>query len=68
MEMEQLKERILNAGFSGIENAHIRDDYKPAGDMMLNSLMESGDYVQRKGFGHGVDSTWRIFKRGYEPY
>lgn len=67
-EIEQLKKRIDDSGIEGIENAHIRDDYEPVGDMMLRQLTDSGEYVQRKTPMHGVDPKWRIFKKGNEPY
>ena len=67
-EIEQLKKRIDEAGSEGVENAHIRDDYAPAGDMMLRNLTDSGEYVQRITPMHGFDQKWRIFKKGYEPY
>jgi len=68
MEMEQLKKRIDESGIDGIETAHIRDDYEPAGQMMINNLTESGEYIQRKTPAHSFDAKWRIFKNGLEPY
>ena len=62
-EIEQLKNRIDDAGPAGVLTAHVRDDYEPAGDMMMNGLMESGEYVQRKD---GYE--WKIYKKGMEPY
>ena len=67
-EIEQLKNRINNSGMEGIETAHIRDDYAPAGDMMIRTLTNSGEYIQRRTPMHSVDSKWRIFKKGSEPY
>lgn len=67
-EIEQLKERIDKSGIEGVENAHIRGDYEPAGDMMLRILTDSGEYVQRKTPAHSFDAKWRIFKKGSEPY
>ena len=67
-EIDQLKKRIDESGFDGIETAHIRDDYEPAGDLMMHHLMESGEYVQYKTPEHSFDAKWRIFKSGYEPY
>lgn len=67
-ELEQLKKRIDNSGAEGVLTAHIRDDYEPAGQMMINSLTESGEYAQRKTPMHSFDSKWRIFKKGNELY
>ena len=62
-EMEQLKKRINDSGVEGIKTAHIRDDYEPAGQMMINQLSESGEYVQRKTPAHSFDAEWRIFQK-----
>jgi len=67
-ELEQLKTRINDSGREGIENAIIREDYEPAGDMMLNTLLSTDDYTARKGDGRGLDQKWRIFKSGLAPY
>ena len=68
MEMEKLKNRINNSGIEGVETSHIRDDYKPAGEMMIKLLTDSGEYVQRRTPMYYHNSTWRIFKKGSEPY
>lgn len=67
-EIDQLKIRIDNAGSQGVETMHIRDDYEPAGQMMIQNLTDSGKYVQRKTPAHSFDQRWRIFKKGKEPY
>lgn len=67
-EIEQLKRRIDDSTFDGVETAQIRDDYDPAGQMMINQLTHSGEYVQRRSPAHSFDSKWRIFKDGYAPY
>jgi len=67
-EIEQLKTRINNSGKDGIETARIRDDYEPAGQMMINHLTNSGEYVQRKTPAHSFDQKWRIFQKECEPY
>lgn len=67
-EIEQLKERINMSGIDGVETAHIRDDYDPAGAMMIRTLTDSGDYVQRKTPAGSFDQQWRIFKKGSAPY
>jgi hypothetical protein len=61
-EIEQLKKRIDASGPEGVKTAFIRDDYEPAGDMMIHILSESGEYISRR------DPDWKIFKKGMEPY
>lgn len=67
-EIEQLRQRIDNSGMEGIETAVVREDYEPAGDMMMRELMDSDEYVQRKTPMYHFDPKWRIFKKGNEPY
>ena len=67
-ELEQLKKRIDSSGTNGILTAHVREDYDPIGDIMMKDLMESGEYVQRKGNLLYNDNQWRIYKKGNEPY
>ena len=67
-ELDQLKNRIDMAKTVGVPNAHVRDDYEPAGDMMLRDLLDSGEYVARKTPFQSFDATWKIFKKGMEPY
>jgi len=67
-EIQQLKDRIEKSGPNGIENAIVRDDYEPVGDLMLRQLLVTKDYIARKGDGRGTDQKWRIFKSGFEPY
>jgi hypothetical protein len=68
MEMEQLKERIRKSYITGIETAHIREDYLPAGAMMIRTLTDSGEYVQMRTPAGSDDSKWRIFKKEFKPY
>ena len=67
-EIDQLKKRIDDSGMVGIETSIVRDDYEPAGDMMMRGLLDSGEYVQRETPAHSYDQKWRIFKKGNEPY
>ena len=67
-EVDQLKKRIEDAAADGLKTATVRDDYEPAGALMMHSLCESGEFVQRKGFGDGLDQSWRIFKKEFAPY
>ena len=67
-EIEQLKGRIKDSGPEGILTAHIRDDYEPAGDMMIRGLVASEEFVTRKAPMHSFDAEWRIFSTGMEPY
>lgn len=66
--LEQLKSRIDKSGPKGVETAHIRDDYEPAGAIMIKTLSDSGEYVQRRTPMHSFDAKWRIFRKGSEPY
>ena len=67
-EIEQLKKRIDDSGIHGVETAHIRDDYAPAGDLMMRDLCVSGEYVQRKVPPFTSDQKWKIFKIEMKPY
>lgn len=62
-EIKELKQRINSSGTVGILKTIIRDDYEPAGDLMMFTLVNSGEYVQVK---EGFD--WKMFKKGFEPY
>lgn len=65
-ELEKLKERIDNAGMIGLKTAHIRDDYEPAGDLMILQLLDSGQYISRKT-GSLYDKQWHIFNKKNDP-
>jgi hypothetical protein len=70
-EIEQLKTRIDEAGEEGVFTTHIREDYDPAGQLMIRQLCDTdvGQYVQRKGMGVGsIDQKWRMFKSEFAPY
>ena len=67
-ELEQLKERIDKSGLCGIETVVIRDDYEPAGDLMIRVLCDSGEYVIREVPPGEWEQKWKIFKKGMEPY
>ena len=71
-ELQILKERIERSGTDGIETAIVRDDYEPAGDMMIKGLVDSGEYTTRRvtpfGAMGALGSKWKIFKAGLEPY
>ena len=60
-ELDQLKKRIDESGPEGILTVRVRDDYEPAGDMMMRHLMDSGEYVQRR------NPDWRIFRKDMAP-
>jgi hypothetical protein len=64
-EIDQLKSRVDEAGSEGVLTAHIRDE---AGQMMINRLCDSEDYIQRKGFGNALDQQWRVFQSRFAPY
>lgn len=67
-EIDQLKKRIDSSGPKGLETQHIREDYEPVGQMMINLLTNSGEYVQRKTPAYSLDAKWRLFTKGNEPY
>ena len=67
-ELEQLKNRIDKSSFEGVKTAHIRDDYTPVGQIMINELTASGEYVQRRVPIHSSESEWHIFKKEFAPY
>ena len=66
-ELQQLKERIKASGKEGIETSIIRDDYEPAGDMMIRNLLDSGEFVTLK-VNYRCVSTWKIFEAGQESW
>ncbi len=67
-EIEQLRIRIDDSGYEGVLTSHIRDDYEPAGQIMINQLTNSGLYVQRKTPLHSFDAKWRIYQEKFKPY
>lgn len=68
-EIEQLKERIKKAAFDGLETSTIRNDYEPAGQMMINSLVDSGEFVSRRDQGlDGLNSgSWKVWAVEFAP-
>jgi hypothetical protein len=67
-EIEQLKKRIEESGIDGILTAIVRDDYEPAGDMMIKGLVDSSEFTTRRVSSSIGNSEWKIFKSGLEPY
>ena len=67
-EIEQLKQRIDDSGLNGIPTAQVRDDYEPAGDLMMMGLLDSAGYVQRKISITTFEQEWRIFRRDFAPF
>ena len=67
-EIEQLKKRIDDSRKWGVETAAIREDYEPIGQLLINDLCASGEYVQRKVPPGMSYQKWMIFKKGIEPY
>jgi len=70
MEIKQLKKRIDESKTKGIPTAHIREDYNPAGDMMIARLITTQNYVTcRYSTGSSFcDATYRVFRKEYKPY
>lgn len=67
-ELDQLKKRILDSGHIGLETAVIREDYEPAGDMMMKMLTKSGEFVQRKVPPGCWEQKWKMFSAENDPY
>lgn len=67
-ELEILEGRIIESGVEGVETEHIREDYEPAGDMIIKTLCASGNFVQRRTPMHDSCSTWRVFSKDMKPY
>ena len=67
-EIEQLKDRIRGSGPEGVLTAHIRDDYEPAGDMMMQQLNDGVEFVSRRTPMHSTASQWRMFATEFDPY
>lgn len=69
-EIEQLKKRIKNSNYDGIETSVIRDDYEPAGQMMINQLVESGEFITHRSMGEFIglyDGAWKIWAKNFSP-
>lgn len=60
-ELERLKKRIDESGPEGILTKHVREDFEPAGDLMMRGLLDSGEYIQRKVAAGTFNYEWRIF-------
>ena len=67
-ELKQLKERIEKSAYNGIKTAFVRDDYAPAGDMMIAGLVDSGEFITRRVSTAFDESEWRIFSVEFKPY
>lgn len=68
-EIDELKKRIDASGTDGLETSIIRDDYAPAGDLMIRRLLDSGEYVSRKTpMYDSFSAKWRIFRVTVAPY
>ncbi len=72
-ELQQLKDRIINSNYKGLETAFIRDDYMPAGDMMIKTLVDSSEFITRKVEISNknywkIETCWKIFKTEFKPY
>lgn len=83
-EIEQLKQRIDQSLYDGIATSIIRDDYEPIGQMMINDLVQTGEYVTLRVKKHdhfsidlnthgdqcsvNVNTHWKIFNKRTTPY
>ena len=69
-ELEQLKKRIKDSAYDGIATAIIKDDYEPAGQMMITGLVNSGEFISRRQVSrvrYGP-TEWKVWHKGFEPY
>jgi hypothetical protein len=68
-EIEQLKQRIIDSAYDGVETAHIRDDYEPIGQGMISDLCTSGKFWTQREVGRfGVwDGPWKIWAIEFKP-
>ena len=68
-EIEQIKKRINDSGPDGVQTARIRDDFQPAGDLIMLQLLDSGEFVSRKVPKYmDYSMEWRIFSANMAPY
>ena len=65
-ELNQLKERTIKAGPEGIPTAIIRDDYEPAGDLMIRNLLDSGEFISARICTGTFSSEWKLFAKEFE--
>jgi hypothetical protein len=68
-EIEELKKRIKDAGYAGLETAIIREDYEPVGQMMIRQLTESGQFISQRSPGsYGIwDGPWKVWSTEFSP-
>ena len=68
-EIEQLKNRIKAAAYDGLATSIIKDDYEPAGQMMITQLTESGEFVSWRGRGESLFSVglWTVWAVEFAP-
>ncbi len=67
-EIDTLKSRIEASGQDGIKTDIIRDDYEPAGDMMIKHLVDSGEFITQRTVDGVFESSWKIFMSDSSPY
>ena len=67
-EIEQLKDRIDKSAFDGLETSIIKDDYEPAGQMMITGLVDSGEYISHRDTrGIFYDEPWKVWNKEFSP-
>ncbi len=66
-EIQQLKDRIRKQKFEGLSMKIIREDYEPAGDMMMNGLVDNGEFIIRFAMTGIRSGHYRIFATEYKP-
>lgn len=68
IELAELKARISKAGPNGVKTSHIRDDYEPIGQLLINDLVATGEYVTMRIRTGLMESAWFIFQKDQAPY
>jgi hypothetical protein len=66
-ELKQLEIRIIQSNYEGIATAIIRDDYEPAGGMMIHRICSDDEFVSRR-VESGSGSEWKVFAAEFKPY
>lgn len=71
-ELEQLKQRIIDAGEEGLETSIVHDDYEPAGQLMINQLTHNfeREFVTCRTYDNNtglLTGPWRVWHKNSLP-
>lgn len=68
-ELDQLKQRIIDSQYEGVETAHIREDYEPIGQQMISDICSSGKFISQRSRGvfDVNDGPWKIWAVEFQP-